>query len=110
MKWKGKNNKNSTKPMQNGENAILNEYAIAILDAILSYKKSLITKRSWGPLSLHEGEKEGKTNLNWQLKCINTSEAKTELTKRAYAILLYNKFVGRGNLKPQDSNVEKAYT
>ena len=82
--------------MQNGENAILNEYAIAILDAILSYKKSLITQGSWGPLSLHEGEKEGKTNLNRLLKCINTSEAKTELTQKVYAILLYNKFVGRG--------------
>ena len=44
MKRKNKNNKNNTKPMQNGENAILDEYAIAILDAILSYKKSLITQ------------------------------------------------------------------
>ena len=96
--------------MQNGENAILNEYAIAILDAILSYKKSLITQGSWGPLSLHEGEKEGKTNLNRLLKCINTSEAKTELTQKVYAILLYNNFLGGGESKPQDSKVEKACT
>ena len=95
--------------MQTGENAILNEYAIAILDAILSYKKSLITQGSWGPLSLHEGEKEGKTNLNRLLKCINTSEAKTELTQKIYAILLYNN-LGGGESKPQDSKVEKAYT
>ena len=82
--------------MQNGENAILNEYAIAILDAILSYKKSLITQGRWGPPSLHEGGKRGKTNLNRPMKCVNNSEAKTELTQKAYAILLYNNFGGRG--------------